>query len=93
VIAVAPWRRLVRLWRLSRGWTYIPPPDPALRPLYSPGTQARIDRLRALYSAPADARHHALVRDEGFFPERPRVPPVAPTFHREPDIAIPTAVH
>ena len=47
------WRRLVRLWRLSRGWTYLPPPPPACTPLYTMGTQARIDGLRGLYTAPA----------------------------------------
>jgi hypothetical protein len=44
-------RRTVR-----RRWTRIAPPPPVERPLYSVGTQARIERLRASYSAVGCAR-------------------------------------
>jgi hypothetical protein len=44
-------RRTVR-----RGWSVIPPPVPVERPLYSIGTQARIERLRASCPAAGYAR-------------------------------------
>jgi hypothetical protein len=53
------WRRLGRMWCLSRGWTCVPPPAAAPRPLYAPGTQARIDRLRTLHAVNGSARPHA----------------------------------
>ena len=36
---------------VRRRWSRIPPPGPAQRPLYSAGTRARIERLRASYAA------------------------------------------
>jgi hypothetical protein len=36
---------------VRRGWTRIPPPGPVLRPLYSAGTAARIERLRVSHPA------------------------------------------
>jgi hypothetical protein len=53
------WHGLVRRWCLRRGWTCVPPSAPAPRPLYAPGTQARIDRLRALYAVNGAAHPQA----------------------------------
>jgi hypothetical protein len=53
------WHRCVA-WFLKqtvrRGWTRIPPPERVERPLYSVGTVARIERLRASYPAATCAR-------------------------------------
>jgi hypothetical protein len=52
---LALWRRRCVAWCLRRtvrrGWTRIPPPVPAERPLLSTGTLARIERVRARYPA------------------------------------------
>jgi hypothetical protein len=54
---LALWRRRCVAWCLRRtvrrGWTRIPPPVPAERPLFSTGTLARIERVRARYPTPA----------------------------------------
>jgi hypothetical protein len=52
---LSQWRRRCVAWCLRRtvrrGWTTIPPPAPAERPLLSTGTLARIERVRARYPA------------------------------------------
>jgi hypothetical protein len=52
---LALWRHRCVAWCLRqtvrRGWTRIPPPVPAERPLHSVGTLARIERVRARYPA------------------------------------------
>lgn len=49
------WRRRCVAWCLRRtmrrGWTRIPPPVQVERPLFSAGTLARIERVRARYPA------------------------------------------
>ena len=55
---LALWRHRCVAWCLRRTvrreWTRIPPPAPVQRPLYSAGTLARIERVRASCPGPAD---------------------------------------